>query len=274
MFYRRHVCAGEKRGLQVGPTKRGKGTKIMGVADGHGLPLAVCTASASPAEVKLARQTMEERFVAEVPERLVGDKAYDSDKLDQEMMAEFATEVIAPHRRGRRPKHRTQDGRSLRRYRRRWKVERMFAWLYNFRRLVVRSAFGQAYYPVSRFQRIEGSLRFANVDDARLSILEPYSRATLNPTDDPTLETNNRPGINYLQPSTALVFDNSLFGYTAPFYGRRYRLEFAQTLGDWKFSQVTADYRRYDGIVGPIVLASRLLYFGRIGRDADRKSVV
>jgi hypothetical protein len=140
----------------------------------------------------------------------------------------------------------------------------------NVRRLVVRSVFGQAYYPISRFQRIEGSVRAANVDDALLSILEPYSRATLNATDDPTLETNNRPGINYIQPSTALVFDNSLFGYTAPFYGRRYRVEFAQTLGDWKFSQVTADYRRYDGVVGPIVFATRLLYFGRLGRDASR----
>lgn len=88
--------------------------------------------------MKLVRQTMEERFVAEVPERLIGDKAYDSDALDREMMAEFATEVIAPHRQGRRPENRTQDGRSLRRFRRRWKVERLFAWLYNFRRLVVR----------------------------------------------------------------------------------------------------------------------------------------
>jgi hypothetical protein len=140
----------------------------------------------------------------------------------------------------------------------------------NIRRLVVRSAFGQAYYPISRFQRIEGSMRVANVDDALLSILEPYNPTFGNATEDPTLETNNRPGVNYIQPSTALVYDNSLFGYTAPFYGRRYRLEYAQTLGDWKFSQVTADYRRYDGIIGPVVLATRVLYFGRIGRDADR----
>jgi Tol biopolymer transport system component len=140
----------------------------------------------------------------------------------------------------------------------------------NIRRLVVRSAFGQAYYPISRFQRIEGSMRVANVDDALLSILEPYNPLFGNATEDPTLETNNRPGVNYFQPSTALVFDNSLFGYTAPFYGRRYRLEYAQTLGDWKFSQITADYRRYDGLLGPLVLATRLLYFGRIGRDADR----
>ena len=36
------------------------------------------------------------------------------------------------------------------------------------------------------------------------------------------------------------------------------------------FSQITVDHRRYDKIAGPIVLATRLLYFGRIGRDADR----
>jgi hypothetical protein len=44
--------------------------------------------------------------------------------------------MIAPHR-GHRKKHATQDGRPLRRYRRRYKVERLFAWLQNFRRLVV-----------------------------------------------------------------------------------------------------------------------------------------
>ena len=44
--------------------------------------------------------------------------------------------MIAPNRRGRR--RRTQDGRALRRYRRRWKVERLFAWLQNFRRILTR----------------------------------------------------------------------------------------------------------------------------------------
>jgi Tol biopolymer transport system component len=140
----------------------------------------------------------------------------------------------------------------------------------NVRRLVVRSAFGQAYYPISRFQRIEGSLRVANVDDAVLSILEPYNPVSGFATEDPILETTNRRGVNYFQPSAAMVFDNSLFGYTGPFYGQRWRLDFAQTLGDWRFSQITADYRRYDKIVGPVILASRLLYFGRIGRDAER----
>jgi len=122
----------------VGKTKRGKGTKIMAVADRNGLPLAICTDSASPAEVKLVCQTLEQRFVADVPERLIGDKAYDSDALDQEVLEQFGAEMIAPHRKGRRPDRITQDGRALRRFKRRWKVERLFAWLYNFRRLVVR----------------------------------------------------------------------------------------------------------------------------------------
>jgi transposase len=67
---------------------------------------------------------------------LIGDRAYDSDAL-RERMAQMGIELIAPHRRGRkRPP--TQDGRPLRRYRRRWKIERVFAWLGKYRRLVVR----------------------------------------------------------------------------------------------------------------------------------------
>ena len=61
---------------------------------------------------------------------------YDSDRLDQDLMENYGTEMIAPNRENRRV--RTQDGRPLRRYVRRWKIERLFAWLFNFRRLVVR----------------------------------------------------------------------------------------------------------------------------------------
>ena len=85
--------------------------------------------------MKLVTATLDARIVADVPDQLIGDKAYDSDRLDEQLLHEYGTEMIAPNRRGRR---RTQDGRSLRRYRRRWKIERLFAWLFNFRRLVVR----------------------------------------------------------------------------------------------------------------------------------------
>jgi Tol biopolymer transport system component len=142
--------------------------------------------------------------------------------------------------------------------------------VYNIRRLVIRSVFTQAYYPLSRFQRIEAGVRFANVDDAVLSILEPYDPRTGRLVGDPLLVTNNLPGINFAQPSAALVFDNTFFGYVAPIQGQRYRLEVAPTVGDWQFTQGTVDYRRYDGLPGPFTLATRLLYFGRVGRDADQ----
>ena len=108
----------------------------MVVADNASLPLAVHAASASPHEVTLVGETLLQSFVAGRPERLIGDKAYDSDPLDAEL-AERGIEVIAPHRRNRK-KAATQDGRKLRRYRRRWKVERLNAWLQNFRRVATR----------------------------------------------------------------------------------------------------------------------------------------
>ncbi len=108
----------------------------MAVADGFGLPLAVHTESASPHEVRLVEQTVCERFTDERPKMMIGDKAYDSDPLD-EQLKKFGIEMIAPHKINRK-KAKTQDGRKLRRYRRRWKIERLFAWLQNFRRIVVR----------------------------------------------------------------------------------------------------------------------------------------
>ena len=74
-------------------------------------------------------------FLDQLPQRLIGDKAYDSDALDGQM-SEYGIEMISPNRTNRKQK--TQDGRPLRRYRRRWKVERLFAWMHNYRRLVTR----------------------------------------------------------------------------------------------------------------------------------------
>jgi transposase len=134
-FHRRKLCPSQKRGPKVGKTKRGKGTKIMAVSDSHGLPVAVYVDSATPHEVKLVVPTLLEMVIPEDTQNLVGDNAYDSDKLDSEL-SRYGIELISPHRSNR--KNRTQDLRRLRRYRRRWKIERLFAWLQNFRRLVVR----------------------------------------------------------------------------------------------------------------------------------------
>ena len=108
----------------------------MAIADRSGLPVAAWISSASPAEVTLVEETIDASFLRVAPDRLIGDKAYESDDLDQRLWNERKIELIAPHRSNR--KHKTQDGRPLRRYVRRWKVERLFAWLQNFRRIVTR----------------------------------------------------------------------------------------------------------------------------------------
>jgi len=54
--------------------------------------------------------------------RLIGDKAYDSAALDEQMADEYGIEMIAPNRRNRKRKT----------------LERLFAWMHNFRRLVTR----------------------------------------------------------------------------------------------------------------------------------------
>ena len=126
---------GKKGGDRIGPTRCGKGSKIMAIADSHGLPIAVRVTSASPNESTLVEDTLAQRHIAALPERLIGDKAYDSDRLDERLRHQHGIQMIAPNRRKRK---RTQDGRPLRRYLRRWKIERLFAWLKNFRRLTGR----------------------------------------------------------------------------------------------------------------------------------------
>lgn len=135
---------GEKRGDEVGKTECGKGTKRMVLVDGAGVPLGVHVESAGPAEVKLLEATVARGAVPrggpgrprKNPERVICDRAYDSDPR-RERPARRGIELVCPRRKNRtRPK--TQDGRRLRRYKRRWKVERTFARLGNCRRPVVR----------------------------------------------------------------------------------------------------------------------------------------
>ena len=100
--------------------------------------------SASPGEVTLIETTLAKVSVPRKgrgrpktkPRRLIYDRGADSDPL-RERLKRRGIELICPHR-SNRVKPKTQDGRKLRRYRRRWKMERTFAWLGNYRRLVVR----------------------------------------------------------------------------------------------------------------------------------------
>ena len=139
----RQLRSSEKRGSAVGKTKRGKGTKWMVLVDGGGLPLGVRLESASPGEVTLAEATLAEVKVPrpkgrprQKPKRVIADRAYDSDPL-RERLAKRGIDLIVPYRQNNK-KRKHEDGRKLRRYKRRWIIERTNAWLGQFRRLLVR----------------------------------------------------------------------------------------------------------------------------------------
>ena len=92
-------------------------------------------ASGERNEQTLVLDTLKARFVEPLPEKLIGDKAYDSDPLDREL-ATLGVDMVAPNLSTRAIQ--SQDRRKLKRYRRRWLVERLFAWLMRCRRLVTR----------------------------------------------------------------------------------------------------------------------------------------
>ena len=126
----------------VGKTKRGKGTKLMVLADGTGTPLGIHVEKASPSEVKLAEATLDNIRVKVgkrkhgKPKRLVADRAYDSNKLRTRLVIRGIEPIIPARSNNKVATH--QDGRKLRRYQHRWIIERTNSWLQNFRRLTVR----------------------------------------------------------------------------------------------------------------------------------------
>ena len=107
----------------------------MAVADRFGLPIACWIASGPRHEATLVGETLKARFLRTLPQRLIGDKAYDSEGLDREL-ASRGIDMIAPNLSTRAVQ--SQDLRKLRRYKRRWLVERLYAWLMRCRRLVTR----------------------------------------------------------------------------------------------------------------------------------------
>lgn len=117
----------------------------MVLADGQGTPLGVSVAAASPAEITLLQDTLDAVSVQRAhhpgrprkrPDRLIADRGYDSNAVRAALVAQDIEPIIPARTNNRVATH--QDGRKLRRYKRRWLIERTHAWLQKFRRLVVR----------------------------------------------------------------------------------------------------------------------------------------
>jgi len=136
-----------------------------------------------------------------------------------------------------------------------------------FVRDVIRSAQAMISYPFSTFRRFE--LGLSGVHYQSDVLYRGYDRLTFEP-----IQQDQRVGsLGYFQPSAALVFDNSLFGWTGPVYGRRYRLQMSRTLGDLTFTEALIDFRNYWNVKQTVVVATRLVGLTRFGGDADRFSL-
>jgi hypothetical protein len=135
-------------------------------------------------------------------------------------------------------------------------------------RYILHQAFAEASRPFSRFQRLELGVRATNVSRSFLEFSQYFDPSGFLVNE--RLQTSGQGSVNYVQPTIALVNDNSISLYVGPFIGRRSRLEYAPAFGGWQFHQFLADVRRYDQVLGPMVLASRFLFFGRFGRDDNQ----
>jgi transposase len=107
----------------------------MVLVDGAGTPLGAYLDAASPAEVRLLEATLDTVVIGQ-PKRLIADRGYDSNAVRALLVRRGIDPIIPARANNRQATH--QDGRKLRRYRRRWIVERTIGWLGNFRRLTVR----------------------------------------------------------------------------------------------------------------------------------------
>lgn len=105
--------------------------------DANGIPIGIDTESANRHEVILLEPLLDKLALQNrQPQRVIYDKAADSGQL-RNRLAKRKIDLICPHKKD-RVSPPLQDGRKLRRYRRRWIVERTIAWLHNYRRIVTR----------------------------------------------------------------------------------------------------------------------------------------
>ena len=134
-------------------------------------------------------------------------------------------------------------------------------------RLITRQAFWIGAYPLNRFTRFEFGGSFSSVNRSTQSYTEGYRADGAYLGYEPGPITNQS-GINYAAPYVAWVSDNTLFGYTGPIAGRRYRFQIEPTIGQYRWIEYQADYRRYFPILfNFLTLAARAQTSISVGRD-------
>jgi Tol biopolymer transport system component len=135
-----------------------------------------------------------------------------------------------------------------------------------YTRYVLRNAFLTTQYPFNRFTRFEAGAQMNSIGRSVISLTQDcyFNGCTAPEIND----VSSAPAYNFFSPSVAYVSDNTLFGYTAPVIGRRYRFQITPSVGNLRWVEYLADYRRYDPIIfNTITIATRFLGSASIGRN-------
>ncbi|HSK19840.1 MAG TPA: BamA/TamA family outer membrane protein [Longimicrobiales bacterium] len=133
-----------------------------------------------------------------------------------------------------------------------------------FLRDVIRGGQVGLSYPFSTFRRVE--LNMTGVNYQSDILYRGYDTRTFKPIEI----DQSSAGFSYAQPEVAMVFDNSLFGWTGPVVGRRYRIQLSRTFGDIRFNEALVDFRNYANWKQKVVFATRFVGLSRFGGEAER----
>jgi hypothetical protein len=140
-----------------------------------------------------------------------------------------------------------------------------------YTRYMFRQIYLVGMYPLNRFKRLEAGARYTNLDQTTryFSRVVDFGRGLASPFLPDS--TRNAPGINYVSPYLAYVWDNTLFGYTGPIFGHRYRFQLEPTVGTFQWIDYMMDYRRYDPIIFSfLTVATRVMGDMTVGRDENQ----
>jgi len=126
-------------------------------------------------------------------------------------------------------------------------------------------------YPFSRASRVEFSGGYQNLDFSDERRITTYDAFTGQVIDQVTIDLEAPKSLNQGLFTTALVYDNTLFGGTGPILGQRYRIELSPRVGDLNYYGFLFDFRKYLMPARPFTFATRLMTYGRYGSDAEAR---
>ena len=129
-----------------------------------------------------------------------------------------------------------------------------------------------AFYPFSVTKRVEVGAAAEFYSSRVTEYSDYYDPVFQNYLGSDQKKQPKGPSLNLNNINAAFVGDNSYFGLTAPLQGWRYRFGAEQYFGDYQFTALLADARKYL-YLKPITLAVRGLSYARTGGNSTAFSL-